>query len=229
MATYSSKSNGVKINCDFSAMEDFNRTLEEYKKFSKKAPAEIINSKLFFIARQATLTTKKTSKEEISSGLDKPADDYPHTSIGSIIVQRNAMNSKGHGLKRNEIAGALAKLKKIRNKSIGYGRAGWLQAIKILGDAKRLGDIQFSNRFKPKMDTTVKQFGKILGSATFARNDQKTCWGEIVNSTVSKTKHPSSNFINVISNGLNEAIKIETQSMRIYIQRKLDEYFKKKH
>ena len=229
MSTYSGKSNGIRIKCDFSTMDDFNKTLEEYKKFSKRAGAEIINSKLFFIARSATLTTKKTTKEEISSGLDVPAGIYPHTSIGSIIVQRNAMKTSGHGLMKKQIQSAVNKLKKMRNKSIGYGRAGWLQAINVLGDAKKLGDIQFSNRFKPKMDSTVKQFGKMLGSATFARNDQTTCWGEIVNSTVTKAKNPSPNFTKVIQDGLNEAIKIETQSMKQYIQRKLDEYFKKKH
>ena len=229
MAIYKSQSQGIKMKCDFSALDDFVKTLEEYKKFNKRAPAEIINSKMFFIARSATLTTKKSDKSTISSELDAPARDYPKTSLGSIIVQINSKKKKGHGLMGVDISRALDKLKKIRNKSIGFARAGWLQSIKILGDAKRQGDISFSNRFKPKMDSTIKQFGKLLGNAVWARNDQQRCWGEIVNSTVTLSKNPSPKFAEIVQDGLNEAIKIETQSMRMYIQRKLDEYYKKKH
>jgi hypothetical protein len=79
------------------------------------------------------------------------------------------------------------------------------------------------------MDSTIKQFGKLLGNAVWARNDQQRCWGEIVNSTVTLSKNPSPKFAEIVQDGLNEAIKIETQSMMMYIQRKLDEYYKKKH
>lgn len=216
--------NGIKI--DFSGFRDFNNALKEYRKWSKKQPAEVINSKMFFIARNATNTTKKADPNKIRDELSAPSRDYPDVELGAIIVNVQQHKKGKKGLTGEKMARALEKLKRIAVSHTNFLRSGWLPAIRILSSAVKRGDVAFTTRYAPKQAKGLKQIGKDKGSAIYAKDDSVRCHGEIAN-FIGQDKQSSPTVQNILLKGLQEAVTLEVKSMVTYLQKKYDEAHKR--
>ena len=204
---------------------EFNKVLDEYMTFQKRTPADVVNAKLYYVARNATMTTKATEPSKIESELMGPSKSYPDAPLGAIIVNSILAKKDKKGLTGSAMASAIEKLIKQRKRTINFVRAGWKNAIQILEQYMRSkGELNFARRYQPAADkaTMRKRNVEKLGKATPARVEASTtrAWGEIENNVSDKEGSPRLDSIK--EEGLQKAIDKETQSMRTYIERKLN-------
>ena len=75
---------------------EFKKVFEEYMKFAKKAPSEVINSKCFFIARNATFTTTAADKNKIREELNAPSEKNADIPLAAILVNKQFHFNKKH-------------------------------------------------------------------------------------------------------------------------------------
>ena len=210
--------------------KQFDGTLVEYMKWSRKQPAEIINAKLFFIALQATQTTQKANPNDIRSELNQPARKFPDKTIGEIIVmgdltRRGKMYKKAKTLAKH-LATKVEKLIKRRINAIGFLATGWFPAVRKLQEAVKRGDINFSRRYAPKKAQGVKFFGNDKGDVTPARPNDTNARGTIYNyigQIIGKGKKGiSSHLKQILQEGLDKAVQAEVSSMISYIRNKMN-------
>lgn len=208
-------------------LKNFNSVMKEYMTFSKRMPADAINTSLWFISRNATMTTKHSDKSKISTDLNQPSKVNPEAPLAAIIVNKQLGKQGLKGLTGSNMITAVNKLIKKRNSSINYIRSGWKNAIQILEQyLKSKGEFSFASRnsslnFKPDSAVMKKQTPLTFGTARVARIEiQGRVWGEIENNVGSKntiTLDP------IKEKGLQEAVNKEEASKRIYIERKLNQ------
>ena len=195
----------------------FNRELESYMAFQKREIADVINTKLYYIARNATMTTKAADRGKIDAELRAPSRDYPNVPLAAIIVNKTL--GKGQGVEGAEMKAAVERLIRKRKASVNYVRSGWKHAIQILEKF-----IKASGGFRgqrPPVDrkTMAKQDTDRLGSATPARPVGSRVWGEIENKVGTQAK--LSELEDIKQEGLQQAIDMEVSSMVEYIEKKL--------
>ena len=212
--------NNIRMKIEFPGFKNFNKVLKEYSAWSKKQPAEIVNSKLFYIARNATNTTKKADPGKIRNELESNAKNYD-APLAAILVNRDLGRQNKKGLYGEKMVKAVEKRIKSAVSHINFLRSGWLPAIRKLDIAVKQGDISFSRRYAPKQATGIKQIGKPKGDAIWAKNTSFRCWGEIQN-WIGQGKQASSTVTQILTEGLKQAVIQEMNSMIVYIQRKYD-------
>ena len=205
--------------------KEFDRSLFEYRKFSKKLLPEIINTKLYFIARNATMTTPKSSKDKIQRELMSASNINPKAPLAAILVNSKLGKEGTKGLYGSRMTAAINRLIRARNKSIGFVRSGWKNAI---GKLQIILKASGSLRGVPKMDTTInrKTIPDSFGSARPAVEMGTRTSGEINNAVSSKGDTSTLDAIKM--DGLQEAVNLETQSMNEYIEKKLNEEHNKR-
>ena len=216
----------MKITLD---TRNFDKALNEYQKFCKKAPAEIANAKCWFIARNATATTDATTREKITSELMAPSKAVPEVPLAQILVQKQNKAAGGVPLSGSALKQAIKKFINKRISSIHFLRSGWLPAVRLLTQAVQRGDISFSKAFAPKLNSSVKQKGKDKGSARYARPNVDKTYAEIENAIQGGNKEHGSNseIHERLEEGLQKAIDKEVSSMQQYIERKYNEQIEK--
>lgn len=193
---------------------NFDRALDEYMKFNKRNLSEVINTKLNFIARNATTTTKKVEPSKIDAELDAASRFHPHISVGQAIVNYKLKQSGKKTLHDARLDSAVEKLKKQRHRTVGFLRSGWLPAIRILQKAMR------GARGVPQMDRSIRIKANSLGTAKVAQPNDK-CYGEIEN-FVQGGKGTSGNVKSILIRGLQLAMDKEVRSMQDYIEKKMN-------
>ena len=208
------------IKVSFNTMQ-FDKALDEYMKFTKRSVSDVINAKCWFIARGAVNATEKADRTDIESELSAPSRDYAPAPLAAIIINSRRGKKQEKGLSGRAMAKAIQTMKNARFKSINFLRAGWIPAVKILEQALKRGDISFSKRYAPKMDTGVKKKGVDKGSAIWAKYDRERTFGEIEN-FVQGGKTPSDRVHTIIMRGLQKSITAEIASMRTYIEKKMN-------
>jgi hypothetical protein len=214
----------VKIAVD---TKNFDMVLKEYMTFSKRSVADIINAKLYYIARNATMTTKHSDKGKIRSELEGPSHDYPSAPLGAIIINAQ-LGAKGEkGKQGAKMAKALEGLIKKRGSYINFVRSGWKNAIQEIEKyLKNKGEFRFVSRWAQNApvnkETMKKKTTPNMGMAITAKIERgPRVWGEIQNNVTGKEAKPSMDLIK--KEGLQKAVDKETASMRIYIERKLND------
>lgn len=215
-------------------MREFKAALRDYMRVTSKDVATVLNTKALFIARAATVTTKKADKGQIQ------------TELQSGAVQRVKINKtgkrKGQYGKRGRVFGTLAerilwkrahqkgelptyremgvKVRRFinaRKRSIAYIAAGWIPAIRILSAAG-------VDRGGPRQDRSVKRRGsRMIGDATPARPTKRlNSYSEIRNSAVPLKGSTGESALDKHGvAGLQKAVNREVASMRSYITKKL--------
>lgn len=208
---------------------EFNKVLEEYVKWQKRTPADIINAKLFFIARNATMTTKASTPGDIEAELKGASKEYPESMLAYVIVNSQLRNAGKAGVGGAAMAKAVEKLIKKRRSSVNFIRSGWKNAILMLEDYMRSkGELTFVRRWQNQApvnrETMKKKNFKYLGKATPARIERSPkVWGEIQNDAHGKdTPGSLTRLEQVKQSGLQEAVNKEVRSMIQYIERKLN-------
>lgn len=209
----------MKVTMDTKA---FDRAMDEYMKFTKKSVSEVVNAKAWFIARNAVLMTDKTMVNKIDAELNAQSREYPPVPLAAIIINSRAKGKGMRGLSGAKMAKAVKEMINARHKAVNFLRSGWLPAIRILEMAVKRGDINFSKRYAPKKDSTVKQYGKDKGSAIWAKPNYQRVFAEIENAVEGGNRGRNGRVTNILTSGLDKAIKAEIASMRVYVERKMN-------
>lgn len=211
-------------------MRDFNRTLNEYRKFNKRQPAEIVNAKLYFVSLNALNATLKTPKPQIATELNATSRTNPKRTLGELIVFKQLHKNKKMPKKTktlvNNMAKWVEKLIKGRQNRVGFLAAGWIPAIKKLDFWNRRGDLSFTKKFAPKKDSSVKQYGSDKGDVQPAKENRESVIGTIFN-FIGQGKQASTTVTKKLQEGLSKAIRREMASMRQYIQQKMEAQHRK--
>ena len=210
----------INLHIRADGLEKFNRVLKEYGLWSKKQPAEIINAKLFYIARNATNTTRMADKSKIRNELESKAREYD-APLAAVLVNKDLARKGKPGLTGKKMAQAVEKRIRSATSHVNFLRSGWLPAIKLLDYYNKRGDITFVKRWAPKQAPNLKQIGQPKGTAVYAKNTMYRCWGQIEN-WIGAGKQKSATVTAILQEGLNIAVQLETNSMLLYIQRKYD-------
>lgn len=208
-------------------MREFDKALNEYMKFQKRSIADVINAKLYYIARNATMTTKATTSTRIDSELKGGSRNYPEAPLAAILINKQLGSAGKKGLTGAKMSKAVEKFIKKRQASRNFIRAGWKNAIVILEKYLKVqGEYNFVRRWmasSPVDKDTMKKKGKFenLGKAIPAKiTSSPRAWGEIENSV--HGKDPSESLDRVKVEGLQKAINMEVRSMITYLERKLN-------
>lgn len=204
----------------------FNKAFDKYMTFQKRLPADVINAKLFYIARNATMLTKTTNKERIDSELRGNARSYD-APLAAVIINSQLGKEGKKGFTGSKMARAIEKLIKTRKSHVNFVRAGWKNAINILENYLRIkGELSFVRRYQntapvDKETMRNKNFEK-LGKAIPARVEVgPRVWGQIQNDVSGKNARNLANLEHVKLEGLQNAVNKEAASMIQYIERKL--------
>lgn len=197
-------------------LSDFNKKMDEYVKFNKRNISEIINAKLFFIARNAVNNTKKVDRAKIKNELMAPSRVNPQVPLAAILVNKERKRNGSKGLNGSELKNAIKTFINRRISSIGFLKSGWLPAIRVLDTILRNSG---GFRGAPRLEAgaTKYQRGKDKGHAIPAKPTPKT-YGEIENEIYAKG---SAEANSVMMEGLQRAINQEVASMERYIEDKM--------
>jgi hypothetical protein len=212
----------------------FDATFKEYVKASKRSLPQIVNNKLFMIARESLWFTEKADKKSIAKTLGKITyvrqKDYDriykhrltkgskHTKapLAALIIHKR--KGKGKGFKGSgrfqEMRHAIQVLIAARNVSIAYIKSGWLPAIQTLA---QVSTIKAKN---VRDDKAARQIGKPKGSAVAAKEFSNVIMGYIKNEAWTKRDKKRA-FQRYGGAGLQAAFDYETQRMIPYIEDRL--------
>jgi len=189
---------------------EFNRTLAEYRKISKRTDEEIVNTKAYFIARRAVVETHKSDKGRIKQVF---IDPHGAKILGMLINKRRG--SRGEkGLYGEAMHEAQALVRASRLRAVGFLANGWRWALKNLDSfvkskrgAARIGSAKISGT--PKGNATPAKAGYVTRAIirNFATAKHTT-----TTDPLGKYGEPA----------LQKAINIESQSMVAYMEKKLE-------
>lgn len=195
----------------------FNRTFKEYMKLTKRSLVESCNQHAYYMARDAVLTTKAATKDEIAESLNKPSTKYPEVQLAAILVNAERGKQGKKGLTGEKMKSAVEKFIRKRQSHRNFLRSGWIPSI------KKLAQLVPKKNGTPIPSGTVKK-GRNYGGTTPAR-DSMFSWRvftTIWNSATGKVDHQG-RAIRYLQTGAKEAIEMERLSMVKYIQRKIAE------
>jgi hypothetical protein len=207
--------------------KEFDKVLDAYMVFQKRAPADVINTKLYYIARNATSLTKHSDKGKIETELRGKARDYD-APLAAVMIN-SQLGAKGEkGLYGPKMEKAISKLIRQRKASVNFVRSGWKNAIVMLeAYLRQKGELTFARRWQStapvdKATMSKKNFEK-LGKATVARIERgPRVWGEIQNDIGGKDSGHKAELANIKQDGLQKAVDKEVASMRVYLDRKFN-------
>ena len=207
--------------------KEFNRVLGDYMVFQKRLPADVVNAKLYYVARNATMTTKHSDKGTIEAELRGQAKEY-NAPLAAVIVNSQLKAKGKKGLRGPSMERAIEKLIKQRKATVNFVRSGWKNAILMLETYMRQkGELNFVRRWAStapvdKETLRKKNFEK-LGKATVARIERSPrVWGEIQNDIGGAKGTNIAKLEHIKQEGLQKAINKEVASMRVYLERKLN-------
>src|SRR5262249_1446820 len=134
---------------------EFDRAFKEYLKYNRRTLAEIVNTKAYFIARNAVAMTAAVSKDQIERELMGSSNKYPDAPLAAILVNakraETGKTSRGKaGLNGQRRRAAIEKLIRQRQASRNFLRSGWIPAV------KKLATVVKSKAGQPKMPEGVK-------------------------------------------------------------------------
>ena len=189
---------------------EFDKTLETYRKFSRRDEVEIVNTKAYFIARRAVVETYKADKGKIRAFFGRETQKI----VGMIINKRRGERGE-KGLYGDAMAEAQALMMAKRLRAVYFMRSGWIWVIKGLESYVK------SKRGAARNVSSVKAFGQPKGKAIPARPSLSKVVAVIKNFAHSK-KSTTEDPLGVYGMpGLQRAVNLETASMRDYIEQKL--------
>lgn len=214
----------------------FDRSLKRYMEVNtKRTFPEILNSKLWFIARASTWFTEKADKMRIQSTLGqfvpvnrinkkgrmvrarevtlvKGRNDAP---LAALIINKRRRDNGQRALQGPAMEKAIRKMLRARFGSVSFVKSGFLPTIRALASL-------VDRRGAPQMDTQTRQIGRAKGETTPARpglNSQ----AKMVNLAFGNRGDAASKSraLRVGERGLRRGFDNETASMDTYIERKM--------
>lgn len=222
----------------------FDLAFKEYLRWNRRQPAQLVNTKLYFVAAQAIKNTKSIQPGTIKAELDKVGTKTkrPNTArytIGELLAfnrlrKKNGKISRSKKFNlRERLDKEVQKIVNRRKSHIGFIKTGWKAAMAKLDfwNKKDAADYAFSKRFAPKDALQAAKGVKIVGNKPKgdirpAKLEQLTVRGTIF-SLVGEGKQATPTIRRLLLDGLNKGIIAEINSMRTYISRKNQEFLDK--
>lgn len=193
---------------------DFDKMFKEYMKYTSRTLVEAVNQHAYYTARNATFTTKAATKEQIRQDLEANSQDYTGVPLAAILVNKQRKIAGKKGLNGEKMARAVETFIRKRQASRNFLRAGWIPAIKALEKV-----VPKKGGHKIPAGTKVK--GRPKGGGSAARFSGFKAVASIWNSVFGGKKKASGNVTILISEGAEQALKLEAESMKKYIEQKL--------
>lgn len=193
-------------------IEQLERKVISYSKFTKKTLPEVINKKLFDTGLRATSTTKAATRQQIRADRLKGSKIAPNAPIQAILI--NKKRGKGNGLNGAKMAVAVEKAIRLAERSANFIRAGWKKS------ANDMRPYVKSTAGSPRAESFPMRNGGVgLGKAIPAiESDAYIATGEIIN----KVKGPEK-VAHIKEVGKAAAIQVVVADMDIYLERKMTE------
>ena len=206
---------GLTVTVD---TREFDRVFKEYMNYSKRSFTEACNQHAYYIARDAVLLTKGADKSEIRSTLEGSSNTYPEVPLAAILVNTQLGRQGKKGLRGQQMVTAVEKYIKKVQSHINYVKSGWLPAVKILG---LIVPKKGGSRIPRGTDKAGRDFG---GASPAMANFSPiaSIWSSIL-----PKKGMTPKLMRIMMDGAQAAIKMETQSMRKYIENKQNEICRK--
>lgn len=197
---------------------DFDKTFQEYMRFTSRSMADAVNQHAYYIARNATRTTKAATAQDIRRDMLKTCVKHPPAPLAAVVVNRQLGLKNQKGLYGVDMSDAIERFLLRRSNYRNFLRSGWLAAVKKLDAVvpKRNGARIPNNTDRRKLSSLGGGYGAPTHFTNF--NPLASIWNSI--SGKDPSKEPTVNKI--ITEGAQEAINLETDSMRKYIERKID-------
>ena len=205
----------ITVNVD---TREFDRTFKQYMSYSKRSFAEACNQHAYYIARDAVLLTTGADKNVIRAKMEGPSASYPSAPLVAILVNSQLGKQGKKGLTGAKMTQAMERFIKKTQSHVNFVKSGWLPAIKILASVvpKKGGS---------KIPRGTDKAGRNFGGATKATEATFSPIAWIWNS-ISPTRNKST-VQKIVEEGAQKAMKMETNSMKIYIERKQQEASRK--
>jgi len=211
----------------------FNRTLDEYRKVSKRTLQQIINTKAFYVARKAIWFTRKADSNRIKGQLGQFVSVRYTNKKGKTATRRKLALVQGRtvnaplaalivnkrrgaaglpGLYGSKMTKAVREMLGARLRSVAFLTAGWLPAVRKLAPFA-------TDKSKAPNDPAAKQIGRPKGDARAAPEGFNPI-AEIVNNAT--TRNDEKGALRLYGGpGLQRAFSDEAASMRQYIEDKM--------
>lgn len=186
---------------------EFDRALKDYVLKTKKSIPEVLNTKAYWVARNAIQLTRIADKAKINSF----AKNWSKS--GPIIIKAFGLKTDRSGdWTRKEVQKKFAAL---RRRSIGYLRSGWIPTLRATGGWAK----------QPKNYKGVIIRGKRKGWVKLATKawDTKTT----ICNAVGYNSDQAEAARKYVQPALSKSIAKETASMRQYLEKKQKEILRK--
>jgi hypothetical protein len=219
---------------------EFQRTLRQYVRLSRRTIPDIVNTKAFYIARRAVRETPKADKLKIGKELSQMVYTFKATKKGAVrgfskvrrydsfgrstevplvylLIQARRRRQGKKGLYGSKMAEAVRRFIPSRQSTVAFLKSGWLPAIKQLSRFAK----EKSGAAPP--DSSVKQIGRDRGRAVPARDGfrVKAVIENAVGQGGGEEAHHSDALERYGAPALQRAIDAEEASMRQYIEQQL--------
>jgi hypothetical protein len=191
---------------------EFDKTLKEYRQYSKRDMATICNTKAFYIARRATVETQKSKKSQIRADLMAGSRVAPEAPLAALIVQARRAAAGLRGLFGKKMREAVREL--IKNRRVASLASGWIPAIKAFEPLAE-------KRGAPRQASQAKQVGKPKG---YGRPAKEGWFSKAILANLMTAKWDTAGTAEgVATPALQRAFDAEEASMKGYIERKMKE------
>jgi hypothetical protein len=183
---------------------EFDAAMKEYVKYSKRSAEEIVNNKALAIAIGSYKNTYSAEKSVIRNYLSQPSNISPTLRIADVLAMRGKSNFNKKDIGR--MGNALIKKRMAHTGSL---KRSWLQALRDL--SKVIKTKSFINRGLP--------YGSGTGSPS--RGQKPIASAEFT--SILSVKSGQSKVDRYLQSANQLAFAKEAQSMREYVQRKVDQ------
>jgi hypothetical protein len=190
---------------------EFDQTMREYMKYTKRDVQTIVNTKAYYIARRAVAETPMAESPKIRAYLLGESGRI----AGMIINKRRGQRGE-KGLYGKEMLMAVKSMLAARLRSRGFIKSGWLWAVKKLAPYAEKISGPSLGRGASKINTS----GQPKGGATPAMEGGWSVRAKILN-TVTAAWDERDGAAKVAEPALARAFEFERQSMLAYIEKKL--------
>jgi len=221
----------------------FDAGLRAYQAYSKKSAPDIVNTKMYFILRQALANTRKADMNKVRRELEvsdvtrvvftktgklskakknksvvfggTKYNTQENSRLAKIVNSRRIKEGKTplHG---EELLVEVRRVFAARMRSITFIKSGWLPGL------HRFAPLAFSKGGLPPIDKQAKQYGRPKGSGTPAHTGQgdrvkAEAWNNALNA-INATKKGGA--MRIAAEGLQKGFDAEARSMAGYVAQK---------
>ncbi len=197
----------------------FNAVLIEEVKHTKRTVSQVLNTHAYFIARKALWYTHKADKSAISAQLSaRPNYGHGDTVAEAIMIARLKEAGGYYTMSGSEFESAVRKFVGSRLRSVAFLKSGWIPAIRILET------FTSTKSGAAARDSEARVYGQEKGAA-YPAVAGEVMTAKIVNDALAKGDEGGKALAKYGGAGLDTAFYDETQSMKEYTDRKLQEQF----